>query len=67
MKTMFMKTELVPDVSFVLSGINISECSRYVYLGRELNMRNDLVPELRRRKRAAWKAFKSVEEVVKRT
>ncbi|VDP55381.1 unnamed protein product [Heligmosomoides polygyrus] len=30
-------------------------------------MTNDLAPELSRRKRAAWGAFKSVEEVVKKT
>ena len=66
-KTMFMKNELVSDVPFALNGTNISECSSYVYLGRELNMRNDLVPELRRRKRATWSAFKSIKEIVKRT
>ncbi|VDO67702.1 unnamed protein product [Heligmosomoides polygyrus] len=48
-------------------GTNISECSSYVYLGREVNMANDLAPELSRRKRAAWGAFKSVEEVVRKT
>ncbi|VDO19658.1 unnamed protein product [Heligmosomoides polygyrus] len=45
---------------------NISECSSYVYLSREVNTANDLAPELSRRKRAAWGAFKSV-EVVKKT
>ncbi|WKX91830.1 hypothetical protein Q1695_010119 [Nippostrongylus brasiliensis] len=40
---------------------------RYVYLGREVNMTNDLSPELGRRKRAVWGAFKSVEEVVRKT
>ncbi|VDP56291.1 unnamed protein product [Heligmosomoides polygyrus] len=39
---------------------------QHVYLGREVNMANDQ-PELSRRKRAAWGAFKSVEEVVKKT
>ncbi|VDL84383.1 unnamed protein product [Nippostrongylus brasiliensis] len=34
---------------------------------REVNMTNDLSPELGRRKRAAWGAFKSVEEVVRKT
>ncbi|EPB75298.1 hypothetical protein ANCCEY_05593 [Ancylostoma ceylanicum] len=29
----------------------------YVYLGRSLNMENDLKEELRRRRRAAWAAF----------
>ncbi|KAK6762001.1 hypothetical protein RB195_022917 [Necator americanus] len=39
----------------------------YVYLGRELNMMNDLTPELGRRRRAAWGAYKSIEDVVKKT
>uniref|UniRef100_A0A0K0D8B2 Reverse transcriptase domain-containing protein n=1 Tax=Angiostrongylus cantonensis TaxID=6313 RepID=A0A0K0D8B2_ANGCA len=37
-----------------------------IYLGREINMMNDLAPELSRRKRAAWGAFKSIDHVVKR-
>nr|CDJ89816.1 endonuclease-reverse transcriptase [Haemonchus contortus] len=44
-----------------------NECSSYVYLGREVNMMNDLAPELCRRKRAAWGAFKNIEGVVKKT
>ncbi|XGW19648.1 hypothetical protein V3C99_003465 [Haemonchus contortus] len=31
-KTMFMKNDLVPDAPFTLNGMNISECSSYVYL-----------------------------------
>uniref|UniRef100_W6NAJ7 RNA-directed DNA polymerase (Reverse transcriptase) domain containing protein n=1 Tax=Haemonchus contortus TaxID=6289 RepID=W6NAJ7_HAECO len=52
-KTMFMRNGWVSDASFMLNGTNISECSSYVYLGREVNMMNDLAPELSRRKRAA--------------
>ncbi|XGW34378.1 hypothetical protein V3C99_018337, partial [Haemonchus contortus] len=59
-KTMFMRNGLVPDAPFTLNGTNISECSSYVYLGREVNMMNDLAPELSRRKRAAWGAFKNI-------
>ncbi|VDO78414.1 unnamed protein product [Heligmosomoides polygyrus] len=66
-KTMFMRNGWVSDAPFSLSGTNISECSSYVYLGREVNMANDLAPELSRRKKAAWGAFKSVEEVAKKT
>uniref|UniRef100_A0A7I4XYX2 Reverse transcriptase domain-containing protein n=1 Tax=Haemonchus contortus TaxID=6289 RepID=A0A7I4XYX2_HAECO len=66
-KTMFMRNGLVPDAPFMLNGTNISECSSYVYLGREVNMMNDLAPELSRRKRAAWGAFKNIEGVVKKT
>ncbi|VDP53892.1 unnamed protein product [Heligmosomoides polygyrus] len=94
-KTMFMKNGQVSDAPFSLNGMNISDCSSYVCLGREVNMANDLAPELEetsglgtfqerrrsreedeerptpnelsRRKRAAWGAFKSVEEVAKKT
>ncbi|VDO42768.1 unnamed protein product [Heligmosomoides polygyrus] len=38
-----------------------------VYPRHEVNMANDLAPELSRRKRAASGAFKSVEEVAKKT
>ncbi|KAK6762597.1 hypothetical protein RB195_023355 [Necator americanus] len=44
----------------------ISECTS-VHLGRELNMMNDLTPELGRRRRAAWGTYKSIEDVVKKT
>ncbi|VDP15911.1 unnamed protein product [Heligmosomoides polygyrus] len=50
-----------------LNGTNISECSNYVHPGRKVNMANGLAPELYRRKRATWGAFKSIEAVVKKT
>ncbi|VDO19049.1 unnamed protein product [Heligmosomoides polygyrus] len=52
-KTMFMRNGQVCDAPFSLNGTNISECSSYVYMGREVNMANDLAPVLNRRKRAA--------------
>ncbi|EPB73642.1 hypothetical protein ANCCEY_07255 [Ancylostoma ceylanicum] len=66
-KTMFTRNGWVPDAPFLLNGTTISECSSYVYLGREVSMMNDLAPELGRRKRAAWGAYKSIEDVVKKT
>uniref|UniRef100_A0A7I4Z2M1 Ribosomal protein S7 n=1 Tax=Haemonchus contortus TaxID=6289 RepID=A0A7I4Z2M1_HAECO len=60
---MFLRKGSVPDAPYMLNGTNISECSSYVYLGREVNMMNDLAPELSRRKRAAWGAFKNIEGV----
>uniref|UniRef100_A0A0K0DKJ7 Reverse transcriptase domain-containing protein n=1 Tax=Angiostrongylus cantonensis TaxID=6313 RepID=A0A0K0DKJ7_ANGCA len=65
-KTMFMKNGLVPFAPFKVNGTNISECSSYVCIGREINVLNDLAPKLSRRKPAAWGAFKSIEDVVKR-
>ncbi|KAK6735445.1 hypothetical protein RB195_018576 [Necator americanus] len=65
-KTMLMRNEWV-CAPFTLNGTNISKCTSYVYLGRELNMINDLVPELGKRRRAAWGAYRSIEDVVKKT
>ena len=50
----------------MLNRTNITECSSYVYLGREINMTNDLAPKLSRRKRAAWGAYKNIEVVTKK-
>ncbi|EPB71241.1 hypothetical protein ANCCEY_09662 [Ancylostoma ceylanicum] len=66
-KTIFMRNGWVPDAPFSINGTTISECSSYVYLGRKVNMMNDLAPELGRVKRAAWGAYKSIEDVEKKT
>uniref|UniRef100_A0A0K0DAH2 Reverse transcriptase domain-containing protein n=1 Tax=Angiostrongylus cantonensis TaxID=6313 RepID=A0A0K0DAH2_ANGCA len=66
-KTMFLINELVSFAPFTLNGTNIFECSSYVYLDREINVMNDLALELSRRKRAAWGAFKGIEDAVKKT
>ncbi|KAE9414046.1 hypothetical protein Angca_002617, partial [Angiostrongylus cantonensis] len=44
-RTMFMKNGLASHAPFTLNGMNISEYSSYVYLGREISMMNDLAPE----------------------
>ncbi|KAK6740582.1 hypothetical protein RB195_008810 [Necator americanus] len=43
-ETMFMRNGWVSDAPFTLNGTNISECTSYVYLGREMNMMNDPAP-----------------------
>ncbi|KAK6735318.1 hypothetical protein RB195_018487 [Necator americanus] len=57
----------VSDASSPLNGTNICERTSYVYLGREINMTNDMTFELDGRRRAAWGAYKSIEDVVKKT
>ncbi|VDM63674.1 unnamed protein product [Angiostrongylus costaricensis] len=66
-KTMFMRNGFVSYAPITLKGANISECSSYIYLGWEINMMNDLAPKLSRKKQAGGGAFKSIEDVVKRT
>ncbi|XGW22625.1 hypothetical protein V3C99_005108 [Haemonchus contortus] len=48
-EVMFMKSEVVTVTPFTLTGMNISECFSYVYIGREVNVVNDLAAELSRK------------------
>ncbi|XGW32232.1 hypothetical protein V3C99_010429 [Haemonchus contortus] len=64
---MFMRIGSVPDAPFTLNGTNISDCFSYVYLGREVNMVNDLALKLVRRESAAWGASENIEGVMKKT
>ncbi|KAK6756154.1 hypothetical protein RB195_014504 [Necator americanus] len=52
-KMMFVRNGWVSDAPFTFKGRNISESTSYICLSRELNMMNDLTPELGRRRRAA--------------
>ncbi|KAK6728975.1 hypothetical protein RB195_006185 [Necator americanus] len=61
-KTQFMKNAHCQDGGVQLEGSQIVETPSYVYLGRSMNMENDLKEELNRRMRAAWAAFAAVRE-----
>ncbi|KAK6728517.1 hypothetical protein RB195_005886 [Necator americanus] len=61
-KTQFMKNAYCDDGGVQLEGSQIVETSSYVYLGRSMNMENDLKEEPNRRMRAAWAAFAAVRE-----
>ncbi|KAK6764116.1 hypothetical protein RB195_024441 [Necator americanus] len=65
-KTMFMRNGWVWDAPFTLIGANISECTSYVHLGREMDMKNGVTSELGKRERAVWRAHKSIEDVVRK-
>uniref|UniRef100_A0A7I4Z4A1 OmpR/PhoB-type domain-containing protein n=1 Tax=Haemonchus contortus TaxID=6289 RepID=A0A7I4Z4A1_HAECO len=62
----FMRNRLVPDAPFTLNGANISEGSSFVYLGREVNMMNDLAPKLSRTKRDAREHSRILREQCRR-
>ncbi|EYC11771.1 hypothetical protein Y032_0049g1761 [Ancylostoma ceylanicum] len=57
MKNMYCEGERIE-----LGGSHIMETSSYVYLGRSMNMENNLKDELDRRRRAAWAAFGPLRE-----
>ncbi|KAK6751184.1 hypothetical protein RB195_002886 [Necator americanus] len=61
-KTQFMKNAYCEDGGVQLEGSQIVETPSYVYLGRSMNMENDLKEELNRKMRAAWAAFAAVRE-----
>uniref|UniRef100_A0A7I4YM96 Reverse transcriptase domain-containing protein n=1 Tax=Haemonchus contortus TaxID=6289 RepID=A0A7I4YM96_HAECO len=62
-KTQLMVNKWCDTGTVRLEGKALQRVESYVYLGRELNMTNNIAPELNRRRRAAWAAFGSVREV----
>ncbi|KAK6765472.1 hypothetical protein RB195_025404 [Necator americanus] len=61
-KTQFMKNAHCEDGGVQLEGSQIVETPSYVYLGRSMNMENDLKEVLNRRMRAALAALAAVRE-----
>ncbi|KAK6763233.1 hypothetical protein RB195_023804 [Necator americanus] len=57
-----MKNASCEDGEAQFEASEIVETSSYVYLGRSMDMENDLKEELNRRMRAAWIAFAAVRE-----
>ncbi|EYB83495.1 hypothetical protein Y032_0334g2837 [Ancylostoma ceylanicum] len=62
-KTQLMVNQWCQAGEVNLAGKPFQRVDSYVYLGRELNMRNNIAPEITRRRRAAWAAFESIREV----
>ncbi|XGW21982.1 hypothetical protein V3C99_004721, partial [Haemonchus contortus] len=62
-KTQLMVNQWCDTGTVRLDGKALQRVESYVYLGRELNMMNNITPELNRRRRAAWAAFGSIREV----
>ncbi|CAD6188300.1 unnamed protein product [Caenorhabditis auriculariae] len=62
-KTQWIKNRFCDQGKVTLEGRDLQEVTSYIYLGREVNMVNDLQTEIGRRKRAGWAAFNSIKEV----
>ncbi|CAD6196046.1 unnamed protein product [Caenorhabditis auriculariae] len=62
-KTQWLRNRFCDQGNVTLEGRDLLEVNSYVYLGREVNMTNDLKPEIARRRRAGWAAFNSIKEV----
>uniref|UniRef100_A0A7I4YLW0 Reverse transcriptase domain-containing protein n=1 Tax=Haemonchus contortus TaxID=6289 RepID=A0A7I4YLW0_HAECO len=59
-KTQLMVSKWCYTGTVGLEGKALQRVEFYVYLGRELNMMNNIAPELNRRRLAAWAAFGSI-------
>ncbi|VDO43143.1 unnamed protein product [Haemonchus placei] len=66
-KTNVMRNQFSGDTPVILKGGGIEDLDEYVYLGSQLNMRNDLNGELARRRKAGWAAFYSIRSVLEDT
>ncbi|XGW34893.1 hypothetical protein V3C99_018721 [Haemonchus contortus] len=62
-KTQLMVSTWCDPRTVRLEGEALQRVESYVNLGKELNMTNNITPELDRRRRATWAAFGSIREV----
>ena len=62
-KTKFMRSAALKRMPVALCGEAIEEVKSYIYLGQEVNMRNDLAGEIARRQRAGWMKFNELKEI----
>nr|CDJ97110.1 RNA-directed DNA polymerase (reverse transcriptase) domain containing protein [Haemonchus contortus] len=63
-KTKVMRNSFSSGTPVLLEGSSIEDVDGYVYLGSQLNMRNDLTEKMKRRR---TDAFESIEIIVKNT
>ncbi|WKY01105.1 hypothetical protein Q1695_015254 [Nippostrongylus brasiliensis] len=65
-KTKVLRNSFCSLEPVLLQGVALEDVKEYVYLGRLVNMKNDLKPEIERRKRAGWAAYNSIRTVLER-
>ncbi|EYB86343.1 hypothetical protein Y032_0281g1264 [Ancylostoma ceylanicum] len=58
-KTQTMANQWSDNGTIQLDGIPLQKVDSFVYLGREINMKNDLTTGIARRRKAAWAALDS--------
>ncbi|EPB68693.1 patched family protein [Ancylostoma ceylanicum] len=62
-KTQTMANQWNDNGTTQLDGILLQKVDSFVYLGREINMMNDLTTEIGRRRKAAWAAMDTIREI----
>ncbi|CAI5453963.1 unnamed protein product [Caenorhabditis angaria] len=61
-KTKTMRNRFALTRPIEIGNKTIEDVDEYVYLGRQLNPQNELLPEIHRRRRAGWAAYESIEK-----
>ena len=65
LKTQWMANELcIGQNNIKLNGIPVQKTEDYIYLGRSVNMKNDMGKELIRRKKSGWYAFSKLRDIL---
>ena len=64
-KSKVMQSAGMPRAHIQVDGKFLEEVDSYVYLGQEINMRHDHLPEVLRRRAAGWRAFYSIADILK--
>jgi hypothetical protein len=59
-KTKSMRNHLANTTPVLLNNTPLEDTTEYVYLGRLLTTSNELLPEIHRRRKAAWAAFNNI-------
>ncbi|EYC30868.1 hypothetical protein Y032_0004g1820 [Ancylostoma ceylanicum] len=62
-KTQTMANQWSDNGTIHLDGIPLQKVDSFVYLRREINMMNDLIVEIGRRRKAAWAAMDTIREI----
>ncbi|VDL69849.1 unnamed protein product [Nippostrongylus brasiliensis] len=65
-KTKVLRNSFCSSEPVLLEGVALENVEEYFYLGRLVNMKYDLKPEIERRKRAGWAAYNSIRTVLER-
>ena len=65
-KSKVMQTAGMPQANLKVDGVPIEQVRSFVYLGQEVNVRHDLLPELKRRRAAGWRKFYGIIDVLER-
>lgn len=66
-KTKSMRNAFASPENVIIGTTPLEDVENYVYLGRLVTVKNELRPEIARRRNAGWAAFRSIKDVIDET